>query len=299
MSESIHERVTQHIVSAIKTGKNGTFRLPWHKSNDGEAPILSIPRNGVTGNAYHGVNVLVLWATDFRSNIWATYKQWKGKGCQVRGGEKGTRIVYYQPFPMKDRAAGEKRSPSLKFFTVFNSEQVDGYDAVVAASSIENKPLWERIDHVENVVTATGADIRHGGDTACYCFWPLDYICMPHANQFEDTEHSTAQETYYSTLLHELTHWTGCSKRLGRDLNGSRASGAYAFEELVAELGAAFLCAELGITNEPRLDHVQYIESWLRSLESDPKHIFRAAHFASEAAALIMDTGAVVSDHGA
>jgi antirestriction protein ArdC len=162
---------------------------------------------------------------------------------------------------------------------VFNADQVDGFEAPPLP---EPKDPAQILDRAEAFIAATGADIRHGGNRAFYRF-PDDFIQMPERERFMGTETSTATESYYSTLLHELTHWTGSAKRCDRAFGKRFGDEAYAVEELVAELGAAFLCADLGITLEPRADHAAYIDNWLKVLKADKKAIFTAASQAAKA----------------
>jgi antirestriction protein ArdC len=143
---------------------------------------------------------------------------------------------------------------------------------------------------VDAFVAATGATIRHGGNMACF-IPKLDEIRMPERNAFTGSLTSSATEAYYATLLHELTHWTAPANRCGRDLSGRFGSESYAMEELVAELGAAFLCGELGIAVEPRADHAQYLAHWLQVLKADKRAIFTAASKAAEAAAFLSRPG--------
>jgi len=160
-----------------------------------------------------------------------------------------------------------------KAFTVFNIDQVCGY----RPAPIPQLSETERLARAESFALATGATIAHGGDCACYIS-ASDTVQMPAFSQFK------TPEAYYSVLSHELTHWTGAAHRLDRQLGGRFGLQAYAMEELVAELGAAFTCARLGIATEPRIDHAPYIASWLKALRSDPRAIFTAASKAQEAA---------------
>ena len=162
---------------------------------------------------------------------------------------------------------------------MFNAEQVDGWELHLP----EQVSLVERIHTVETAVAQIGAEIREGGSVACYV--PSeDYIRMPATAKFIGTPTSTPTEAYYSTLLHELTHWTGAPHRLDRAFGKRFGDDAYAMEELVAELGAAFLCADFSVSNEPRPDHAAYLSGWLSILDADKRAIFGAARLASEAA---------------
>jgi len=199
-------------------------------------------------------------------------------------GSKGTKIVFFKPIVVDtDRVndSGERENESrmvAKAYTVFNADQVDGW-----AESTPDQPMADidTIAAADAVVNASGADISHGGSIAAYSP-ALDAVRMPDRESFVDTDHSSATENYYSTLFHELTHWTGAKHRLDRQFGKRFGDNAYAFEELVAELGAAFNCASLGITSTPRADHAQYIENWLQALKSDKRAIFHAASKAAQ-----------------
>jgi antirestriction protein ArdC len=225
----------------------------------------------------------------------ATYRQWAALGAQVRKGEKGAYIVFYKSLnssaaepnsedEMEGAKSGSRGARLLaRASVVFAAEQVDNF----------NPPERKAADPVTTVsaadafVQATGAAIHHGGHQAFYRR-STDSIHMPPPNAFRGTVHSTATEAYHSVLFHELTHWSGHPTRCNRDLVHRFGSEAYAMEELIAELGAAFLCRDLGITPAPRVDHAQYIANWLKVLRDDRKAIFTAASKASEAAAFLV-----------
>lgn len=274
----LYREVTTTIAAMIENGAKGAdLVMPWHNISGG------MPTNATTGHEYRGVNVLNLWATatlfNFPSGQWATYKQWQDTGAQVRKGAKGAVVVYYSTFKRVDRESGEERDvPFLKHSHVFNAAQVDGW----TGQQVERPALAERIDGAEAFVTATGATIDHGLGRAFYVP-SRDVIGMPDRDTFRDTPTSTATEGYYSTLFHELTHWTGHESRLSRAKARRFGDATYAFEELIAELGAAFLCAKLGVTASPRLDHAQYIAAWLQGIKDDPRALFRAASDAARA----------------
>ena len=243
---------------------------------------------GVQLKAYRGTNVLALWASQevnsYPTAEWGTFRQWLGAGAQVRNGEKGTLTVFYKITGRSEAEDMEQESAtptlSARLFArgayVFNAAQVDGYNP---------KPLpigtdVERNSVAECVISRSGAVVRNGGLTACY-IPSRDEIHLPPLRAFHDAE------GYFSVALHELIHWTGHEKRCNRSLKHRFGTEAYAAEELIAELGAAFLCAELGISQQPRTDHACYIESWLRVLKDDKRAIFTAASKATEAAAYI------------
>lgn len=285
----VHQEITNRIVSAMESAAD--FQLPWIKNTGG---CFARPANIASGNAYNGVNVISLWvsalASDYPSNVWGTYKQWKDKGCQVRKGEKSSLVVFYKTFEVAqenadtgETEAGERRIARAS--RVFNAAQVDGFE--IAAEDLPEVPQFDPIARAEAFAAATGATIEEGGDRACY-MPSQDMIRMPDRRRFVGTETTSPAEGFYSTLNHELVHWSGASSRLDRDMSGRFGDDAYAMEELVAELGAAFLCADLGLTPEPREDHASYIKNWLTVLKSDKKAIFTAAAKASQAASWLL-----------
>jgi antirestriction protein ArdC len=276
----IYREVTDTIAAQIAAGASGAdLVMPWHAAKGG------MPVNATSGHEYRGVNVLNLWAMGtihgFASSQWATYKQWQAAGAQVRKGAKGAVVVYYSTFTRADAETGEDRAiPFLRHSHVFNADQVEGW---TKAPVVVRPALAQRLDAAEAFAAATGATIEHGGARAFYAP-SRDLIQMPDRDTFRDTPTSSATEGYYSTLFHELAHWTGHDSRLARTKGKRYGDAAYAFEELIAELGAAFTCARLGITNAPRLDHAQYIASWLQGIKDDPRALFRAASDAAKAA---------------
>lgn len=277
---SVYETITNSVVLAIEQGASD-FVMPWH----GGGPATGKPVNALTGAAYQGINVLALWAEacarGYGSGHWATYRQWAKLGAQVRRGERASNIVFYKklkPSEPEDHDDAKWRLVA-RASSVFNAEQVDGWEL--------EKPfqvsLVERFGAVERAVSLIGAEIREGGSVACYV--PSeDYIRMPAAARFIGSSTSSPTESYYSTLLHELTHWTGAPHRLDRAFGKRFGDQVYAMEELVAELGAAFLCADFSISNEPRPDHAAYLSGWLSILDADKRAIFGAARLASKAA---------------
>ena len=284
----IYQRITDRIAAAIEAGA-GKWQMPWHPGADGAAPRL--PVNAATGKPYRGINTVVLWATaqaeGYPSAVWATYRQWAELGAQVRKGEQSSPVVFWkvngpdegEDGGSSDGAAGEGsedgRRPRMfaRGYSVFNAAQVDGFEA----PALPALPEPERIGHAEAFFAALGADIRHGGNRACYVP-SLDQIRMPPFPAFRDAV------AYYATLAHEATHLTGHASRCSRDLRGRFGEEAYAAEELIAELGAAFVCADLALAPEPRPDHAAYVASWLKVLRGDKRAIFTAAAKAQAAA---------------
>jgi len=277
-SRNLYQTVTDQILDALNSGP-GSFQMPWHAT--GRA--ASLPLNASTDAPYRGVNVLSLWIAamqhGYPSGRWASYRQWAHLKAQVRKGERGTLIVFYKPVPPKD---GEEENASpryvLKSSHVFNAAQVEGW----SPAEVSSDPKFDPHAQAEAFVGATGARVRFGFQHAVYRR-DLDDIEMPSPAWFTGSSTSTSLEAYYATLLHELTHWSGAPHRLGREFGKRYGDNAYAFEELVAELGAAFLCAELGIANVPRPDHAAYLGAWIKVLGGDNRAIFKAATLAQQA----------------
>lgn len=289
----VHEAITNQIIAAIEAG-TGKLQMPWHRSG---ANIMR-PVNVASGNAYRGVNTVALWAAadafGYEHGLWGTYRQWQDRGAQVRKGEKSSLIVFYREFETDGddhHQSGDdddrRRRCMARASRVFNIAQVDGY--VIDEPTTDDNRV-DPIASAEGFVASTGATISERGDRAYYSIRE-DAITMPDRYRFIDTKSGTATEAWYATLLHELTHWTGASHRLDRQFGERFGDDAYAMEELVAELGAAFLCGDLGISAEPRADHAAYIDSWLRILKGDRKAIFAAASAASRAAEFLSGLG--------
>ena len=295
---SLYDEVTGRIIAELEAG-----RLPWVQPWESGPALTGLPCSAATGRPYSGINILVLWATLFErgyaSQRWLTYRQAQALGGSVRKGERGTTVCYADRFTPKDDGAGDSNSGGsasgqggsddlgprqiafLKRFTVFNVDQCAGLpDAVAAAvanavpSALASRPR-EPVEVAEALIEATNADIRIGGDCACYRRGP-DFIEVPPQPAF------FAQIDYYRTVLHELGHWTGHASRLDRFSQMGDRQDRYAREELVAELTSAFTCASLGIV--PTVRHADYLGSWLEVLRDDNRAIFRAASQASRAA---------------
>ncbi|MGX1100890.1 ArdC family protein [Amorphus sp. MBR-141] len=291
----VHATITDAIVAAIEAGTDA-WQMPWHRAGG----ALSRPVNIATGNPYRGINILALWVAaqtrEFTRPEWGTYRQWAAKGAQVRKGEKGTTTVFYRELAVEADATpddGDTASPERRCVAraniVFNADQVDGWEPAPteAPSSIEE---FAPVANAEAFVAATAADIRHGGDAAFYRP-ATDHIQMPPKEAFRGSPTSTPAEAYYSTLCHELVHWSGADHRLDRTLKTRFGSEAYAAEELIAELGAAFLCADLEISLKPRTDHAAYVATWLKVLKNDTRAIFTAASKAQQAVQFLHGLG--------
>lgn len=280
----IFQRVTDTIVSAIEAG-SGSYKMPWRVSGG----FPHSPINAASKKPYRGVNVLVLWAVaqerGYKSGTWATYKQWQEHGGQVRKGEKSANVVFWKFFDRSDAEEGSKeeqpsqRIPMARDYWVFNAEQVEGYTAPTEPETSRE----ERIQAADHFFHRLGIDVKPGGNRAYYS-GDSDSVHMPDFTAFKEPLF------YYSVLSHETTHWSGAPHRANRNLSGRFGSESYAIEELVAELGAAFLCASLGLPTDPREDHAPYIASWLRVLKNDKRAIFTAAAKAQEAVDWIFAT---------
>lgn len=287
-----HAHVAEVIIAAIEKGA-GKFEMPWH----GKGGPLKRATNAATGTTYRGVNIITLWVEGqehgYSSNLWATYRQWNELGAQVRKGERSTPVVYtslkeVEPEGGEKNRADEKlkrrRRFISKWYSVFNVDQVDGWTLDRRAHGPE-VPL---MPSAEKFVEMIGARIKFGSHRACYRRID-DSIECPSLEQFKGSSTSTPLETYYATLLHEHVHWTGHESRLNREFGKSFGDETYAFEELVAELGSAFLCADLDVTNEPRPDHAAYVSSWLKQVKANPLSLFVAAIKAERAVTFLCD----------
>jgi antirestriction protein ArdC len=278
----IYTRITDQIAAALERGVK-PWTQPWNAAHAAGAVTRPLRYNG---QPYSGINVLTLWASSmergFAAPLWMTFKQALELGGHVRKGEKGSPVVYADKIVRTEEGADgqdeERTIPFLKAYTVFNVEQIDGLPAQYHARADVPPNPDQRIASAEAFFAALKADIRHGGGSAFYVP-SMDFIQMPAFESFRDAQ------GYYATLAHECTHWTRHEKRLDRDL-GRKSFGdeGYAREELVAELGAAFLCADLGLHLEDREDHASYIASWLKVLRNDKRAIFQASAHAQRAA---------------
>lgn len=279
---SLYDDITNKIISELEAG-----RVPWVQpwGTAAAKASLAMPNNAATGRHYSGINVLILWGSvvehGFPGQSWLTFRQALALGGNVRKGELGTTVVYadrFVPDEGKNRAreSGEEAQaiPFLKRFTVFNAAQCEGLPDDVALVAPPPPPgLIE--PRVESLIKATGIDFRIGGNRAFYT--PAqDFVQIPPPQAYFEPIN------WHRTALHELGHATGHASRLNRDFSGSFGSKRYAFEELIAEMNAAFCCASLGIA--PTVRHADYIGSWLDVLREDNRAIVRAASQASKAA---------------
>ena len=282
--QDVYTRITDKIIEDLEKGVRPWMK-PW--SADHAAGSITKPLRH-NGQPYNGINVIMLWSEAFAQGysapIWMTFRQASALGGNVKKGEHGSLVVYANTFTKteQDEETGEELEqeiPFLKGYTVFNVEQIENlpehYYATAQGPKIEEA---ERIAHADQFLENLGADVRHGGNRAFYTIG-ADYIQMPHFQFFKDAE------SYYATRLHESVHWTRHPSRLDRDLGRKKwGDEGYAMEELVAELGSAYMAADLGLEPEVREDHVSYIDNWLEVLKKDKHAIFTAAAHAQRAA---------------
>lgn len=302
--QQLCDQVTQSIIDAIESGEAGQWSAPWHHIGPAWAP-----RNASTGAYYQGTNIVTLAVAaldhqpppcvDNKGNgtdedreegygaEWATYKQWAALGAQVRRGERSTSVIKWVPKSRtSDNNDGDQTPPVgtptseepkrrwlvPKVYPVFNAAQVDGWEPARSTEPADHEP----VEVAEAWITGSGAEVAYGFNHARYSP-TLDRIEVPGIDQYDN------QLDHWSVLAHELAHWTSHPTRCDRRLGERFGDDAYAFEELIAELGSAFTMARLGLTNTPRSDHAIYLSSWLRVLKADSKALFAAASHAQRA----------------
>ena len=283
MKTDIYQRITDQIVSELEKGVTPWLK-PWNAEHAAGRITRPLRGNGVP---YRGINVLMRWSAamekGYAAPVWFTFRQATELKANVRKGEHGSLVVYADKIirTETDAATGEdaeRAFPFMKGYTVFNVEQIDGLPEHYYAKPAPRVDTVQRIDRAEGFFADTGAIIRHGGTMAYYNV-SQDFVQMPPLECFRDAE------SYYATLAHETTHWTRHTSRLDRDFGRKRfGDEGYAMEELVAELGSAFLSADLDLTPTVRDDHASYIASWIKVLKDDKRAIFSAASYAQRAA---------------
>ena len=275
----MYKTVTDSIIAELEKGA-----IPWVKPWKADS---SADKNFISQKPYQGINRLLLgmgsMAKGYTNPAWATFKQWQESGANVKSGEKATHIVFFKPVKGIDKVTGENKGYCvIKGYAVFNAQQTD---INIVPSDIPDTPFNPMPD-CEDRIIKTGASISHGGDAAFY-MPSHDRIQLPNKGAF------SSEANYYATAFHELSHWTGAKHRLDRSLDKGRyGNPAYAFEELVAEISAAYLCADYKIQGELR--HAGYIQSWLKACKDDSKAIFKAAALAQKATDYIQSLDATV-----
>ena len=290
---NIHTEITNRIVAALEKGP-GRFELPWTKMVSRQ-----VPKNATTGKTYRGINWLMLMIIAqeqaYPTSQWATFKQWQQAGAKVRKGEKGAPIIFYKQLEITNdksesvseiEASDTRKIGFAKASWCFNAAQVEGYE-VEQPIELVNPSCFDKLVNVEKMIEATCADIRYGGDRAFYRR-DEDFIQIPDKSRFVGTATMTGQEAFYSTICHELVHHSGAPHRLNREKGKRFCDHPYCFEELIATLGEAFLCVELGITPTEREDHAQYIGQYVQLMKADSRVIFQAASAAAKACEFIL-----------
>ena len=294
MKQDVYKKVTDKIISDLEQGTL-TWLKPWSSENMDGRIVKPLRHNGMP---YSGINVLLLWGAaierGYLSPYWMTYRQAKEYGAHVCKGERGNLVVYANTITkteeQDDGSEEECTIPFMKGYCVFNVEQIEGLPEYFYTKTEPVIDPAERIAHADAFFAASGADVRHGGNRAFYS-GGSDHVQMPHFEAFH------SPEAYYATLAHELTHWTKHPKRLDREFGRKKLGNEeYSREELVAELGAAFLCADLALTPEPGEDHAAYIQGWLKVLKDDKRAIFSAAAHAQRAADFLHSLQPVVEE---
>jgi antirestriction protein ArdC len=276
MATNLYQNVTARILSQLENGF-APWVKPWSAT-----PGQNVPHNAATGRPYSGCNVVLLWMSQgaYRSPRFLTFKQALDLGGNVKKGEHGFKVYFVKTVTgKKAKSEGEEDQRGytmLKEYTVFNVDQCEGLpDRIVTPSPIKPRHNDERDATIDEFLGVSGADIREGFGEAYYSPGQ-DFVSLPAFAAFKSAAH------FYGVTFHELAHWTGHKSRLDRDLKNRFGTRAYAAEELVAELTAAFLCAEFNIDGELR--HAAYIASWIELLKDDAKAFFTAASAAQKAA---------------
>jgi antirestriction protein ArdC len=281
--QDVQQLVTDTIIQQLEKGV-----IPWQQPWKGDNSLMAgLPYNTVSGNKYRGINIVLLWSAglkhNYQTNEWATFNQWKATNELVKKGEKGNLIVFYDAIE-KEKDGEIQKIPFLKSYYVFNKSQLQSWkpmEPTEYAKPSVNQAIEKSVP-LDNFIAETKAIIEAHDGGACYR--PVDdKILIPYPEKFIDTPTCSAFEGYYSTLLHELTHWSGAKHRLDRTKGKKFGDHQYAVEELVAEFGAAFMCAEFGISTLDKGDHAGYIDNWLKVLKENKQVLSAAAGEASKA----------------
>ena len=282
----INQIITDKIIAILERGTTTQGKRWTGTTSHG------IPTNAKTGEQYRGINVLVLWAEladrDYASSQWLTYNQAAELGAQVRKGERSVLCCYYKTVEKngdQDETDGDKYFMAKPFW-LFNVAQIDNLPPDMFTSA--PVCVFNPVEEAEHILANSRAQIYYGFDCACYS--PAsDKICLPQRGSF------TSEASFYATALHELSHWSGHESRLNRQFGRRFGDDAYAFEELVAELGAAFTVGHLGLLDATIEAHADYVASWIKVLKSDKKAIFTAASQAAKASDFILSIEATAS----
>ncbi|MGR6771468.1 ArdC family protein [Pectobacterium brasiliense] len=273
----IYQTIAYSVITALEAGVK-PWTCPWQR-----VPGMSgLRSNYSTGIAYSGMNIMLLWCSASKQGFgdlrWMTYKQAQALGGQVRKGEHGTTAIFYKTLEKENEDGEIDQIPMLKTFNVFNVEQID--DIPLTTETVSPAAIFDPLPEAENLFRKSGANIIEKGQNAFFRP-PTDEVWLPERSLFADAAN------FYATGLHELVHWSGAKSRLNREMKGKFGSAEYAFEELIAELGSAFMMADLGIVGE--VQHESYIGLWLQALKNDKRYIFKAVSAASKTHRYLMD----------
>lgn len=285
-----YQEVTDAIVATLEAGRK-PWQRPWDPTKAGGS---TLPINAVTGHRYRGINTLVLGLSPrtltSEDPRWCSYKQAQEKGWQVRRGESGTTIFFFKRLEIDNSASTARDSatdssdgttrfvPMLRAFTVFHASQIEG----IPDPAIPNaeRPVFGRIEGAEIIMRNSGAEVRIGGSRAYYCP-ATDHIQLPPDFAFR------SPESHAAVQIHELSHWSGAPHRLARKLDTRFGSEDYSREELRAEIASALVCSTLGLPTDIE-NHASYVGSWVESLKSDKREIFKAAADAQKIADFLL-----------
>jgi antirestriction protein ArdC len=266
---NIQREVTDRIIADMNEGN-----LVWERGFNNGGLNSFIPRNLTTGKEYRGFNIVSLWAGNSSTNHFCTYKQAKENGTPVKKGAKGNRIAFFSTYEKENKEGEKEKRFALKHYTVFAAEDLDGVDC-----GFDKHDNPELID-ANSLLALLGAEVEFSESSAAFYRPSEDKVYMPIIENF------TSSEGFYQTLFHELIHWTG--RRVDRQAKIKKFGDAnYAFEELVAELGAAFLSARYGL--EYTTQHAAYIQNWIRLLEDHDDALLKASNLAQKAVDYIVD----------
>ncbi|RXH06384.1 ArdC family protein [Bradyrhizobium guangzhouense] len=276
MKRDLYADVSARIIAELEAGA-APWVKPWSAT-----PGANTPCNAVSNRPYSGCNVVLLWmaqAAGYRTPRFLTFKQALELGGNVRKGERGTKVYFVKQLAIHEKADDEcstRLVPMMREYCVFNVDQCEGLPhSVTTGKPARVRNPDTRDELADQFLRSTRADIREGHGEAYYVP-SRDFISMPAFEAF------LGADEFYGVAFHELTHWTGHKSRLDRDLKNRFGSRSYAAEELIAELGAAFLCAEFGFDGDLR--HAGYIATWIDLLRADKRAFFTACSQASKAA---------------
>lgn len=273
----LRQTITNTIIEALRNGGLPPWRKPWSDDGNASGPHTSLS----TGNPYRGINQILLQVAamkhGYKSKWWGTYRQIAAQGTLVRLGQKATRIIFWKPIQKKKSNEQDQEVEEsflvMREFCVFNVEQTTGLEKFQVGLAEPQSDTAIRYENADHVIDSTGADIRYGGNEA-FCNLVGDYIQLPHRHQFE------SPEAFYETSFHELGHWTEHPSRL----DWKRADEGYAMGELIAEISACLMMAELSLPTTTNLqNHAAYLKHWLKGMVDDSRFIFRASAQASKA----------------